>query len=164
MPRSIEHCDEKWAPVFGSSNATTNEHCDEKWAPVFGSSNATTNEHCDKKWAPVFGRSNATTDEQHWKALTILRDRTPAPDPQALALSTLGWLLSDEDRASRFLVMTGLTTDDLRASLDQQATLVAVLDFLCAHEPDLVSAAEALGQPPESLVAARHTLAGESFE
>jgi hypothetical protein len=35
---------------------------------------------------------------------------------------------------------------------------VAVLDFLCAHEPDLLGAADALAVTPETLVAARGKL------
>jgi adenine/guanine phosphoribosyltransferase-like PRPP-binding protein len=34
-----------------------------------------------------------------------------------------------------------------------------VLDFLCAHEPDLVAAAEALGLAPAAVTAARESLA-----
>ena len=34
----------------------------------------------------------------------------------------------------------------------------AVLDFLCAHEPDLVAAAEALGVAPGELAATRERL------
>lgn len=91
--------------------------------------------------------------------LTILRDPTsPVPDAQALALSALGWVLSDTDRAERFLALTGLTPDSLRASLSDPGTLLAVLDFLCAHERDLVGAADALGVSPEQLVAARRGL------
>lgn len=37
--------------------------------------------------------------------------------------------------------------------------LVAVLDFLCAHEPDLVAAAEALGVAPQELATASKGLA-----
>jgi hypothetical protein len=33
-----------------------------------------------------------------------------------------------------------------------------VLDFLCAHEPDLLAAAEALGLEPAALAAARESL------
>jgi len=33
-----------------------------------------------------------------------------------------------------------------------------VLDFLCAHEPDLIAAAEALGVEPQDLVAAGERL------
>jgi hypothetical protein len=34
-----------------------------------------------------------------------------------------------------------------------------VLDFLCAHEPDLVAAAEALGLAPAELAAIRERIA-----
>ncbi len=75
-----------------------------------------------------------------------------------LALSALGWLLGDAPRADRLLALTGLTPDALRGGLDDPAMLVAVLDFLCAHEPDLVGAADALGVRPEDLVSARESL------
>src|SRR5690606_14234191 len=78
-----------------------------------------------------------------------------ARDPSALALAALGWVLADDTRARRFLDMTGLTPDELRASLDGAATQAAVLDFLCAHEPDLMAAAEAIGIAPAALAAAR---------
>jgi hypothetical protein len=94
------------------------------------------------------------------KSLTILRDRSsPVPDSQSLALAALGWLLESESRAQRLLSLTGLTPDELRHGLGDPAVLAAVLDFLCAHEPDLVAAAEALGLKPQDLVAARESLA-----
>lgn len=65
------------------------------------------------------------------------------------------WLLSDPLRAQRFLDLTGLTPDSLRAALAEPATHRAVLDFLCAHEPDLLAAAESLGVDPAELAAAR---------
>ena len=67
-------------------------------------------------------------------------------------------MLGDSDRAGRFLALTGLTPDDLRASLGEPATLAGVLEFLCSHEPDLVAAADALGIEPKALVAARERL------
>jgi len=54
--------------------------------------------------------------------------------------------------------LTGLTPDHLRASLGEPGTLTAVLDFLCAHEADLVSAADFLGVGPEELAGARERL------
>lgn len=90
--------------------------------------------------------------------LTILREPSSPSDPQALALNALGWVLSDQDRAERFLSLTGLTPEELRASLGEPSTLGAVLDFLCAHEPDLLGAADALGVQPEMLVAVQRKL------
>ena len=79
-------------------------------------------------------------------------------DPAGLSLSALGWILSDAVRAQRFLDLTGLTPESLRAAIAEPATHRAVLDFLCAHEPDLVAAAESLGIAPAELAAARDRL------
>jgi hypothetical protein len=87
--------------------------------------------------------------------LTILKQPASPVDAQALALNALGWILGDEDRAERFLSLTGLTPDTLRASLGQPSLLRAVVDHVCAHEPDLVAAADALGVEPQQLAAAR---------
>jgi len=92
------------------------------------------------------------------KRLTILRDPSSPADPQALALGALGWLLESDSRADRFLALTGLTPAELRAGLCDPAVLGAVLEFLCAHEPDLVGAAEALGVAPPVLAAAAQGL------
>nr|WP_084591943.1 DUF3572 domain-containing protein [Novosphingobium sp. MBES04] len=85
--------------------------------------------------------------------------KADAPDPQALSLNALGWVLADGERAQRFLALTGLTPDDLRASLGDPATLAGVLEFLCAYEPDLVAAAEALGVEPQVIAEARERMA-----
>ena len=91
--------------------------------------------------------------------LTILREpQSPAPDAATLALSALGWVLGDGPRAERLLSLTGLSADELRAGLGDPALLSAVLDFLCAYEPDLVAAAEALNVTPAQLAAARESL------
>ncbi|WP_370059805.1 DUF3572 domain-containing protein [Novosphingobium sp. P6W] len=91
--------------------------------------------------------------------MTILREPpSPASDPHALALNALGWVLGDDSRAERFLSLTGLTPEELRASLGEPTTLAAVLEFLCQHEPDLLGAADALGVSPQTLVAARERL------
>lgn len=68
-------------------------------------------------------------------------------------------MLSDSARAERFLALTGLTPDALRVAVGEPATHRAVLDFLCAHEPDLLAAAEALGLGPAELAALRGRLA-----
>ena len=80
-------------------------------------------------------------------------------DPSALALQALGWVLADERRAQRFLDLTGLAPEDLRARIGTAEIQLSVLDFLCAHEPDLVSAADELGVAPAEIATARERLA-----
>ena len=77
---------------------------------------------------------------------------------EALALGALSWVLSDDGRADRFISLTGLTPEDLRARLGEREMLAAVLRFLEAHEPDLLAAADMLGLPPAALPEARRRL------
>jgi hypothetical protein len=80
------------------------------------------------------------------------------PDAAATALQALGWVLGDGPRAERFLSLTGLTPEELRAGLGDPAVQGAVLDFLCGHEADLIAASEALGMAPAALAATRERL------
>lgn len=75
-----------------------------------------------------------------------------------LALGALGWILTDTDRASRMLALTGLTPDILRHDISEKAALAAIMAFLEAHEPDLIAAAEYIGVTPQALVRARMEL------
>ncbi len=74
---------------------------------------------------------------------------------ETLALAALSWVMSEDDRAERYLSLTGLDADTLRQGLDDPAMLASVLDFLANHEPDLLRAAEALAITPEELIFAR---------
>lgn len=79
-------------------------------------------------------------------------------DDETLALAALGWTLTDDSRAERFLLLTGLTPETLRAALDRPETLAAALRFLEGHEPDLIACADALGVGPGDLPDARRRL------
>ena len=85
--------------------------------------------------------------------------QTPT-DPQALALAALAATLADDRRARRFLELTGIGTDELRRRADDPALLAALIAFLEAHEPDLISVAEEIGVEPAKLAAIRHELEG----
>lgn len=83
----------------------------------------------------------------------------PTPnDPLALALAALAATLGCDRRAQRFLELTGIGTDELRARAADPALLVGLLRFLEAHEPDLLAVAEELGANPDVLVQARREL------
>ena len=84
--------------------------------------------------------------------------RTPPNDSATIALSALAATLTDERRAERFLSITGLSPNGIRQSLGDRRTLAACLAFLESHEPDLLAVAEAIGEKPETLIAARAEL------
>lgn len=79
-------------------------------------------------------------------------------DAEALALAALAATLTDERRARRFLDLTGLDADELRARAGERSLLAALLAFLEAHEPDLLIVAKAIGKKPENLIRARAEL------
>ena len=79
-------------------------------------------------------------------------------DAEALALAALAATLTDERRARRFLDLTGLDADELRARAGERGLLAALLGFLEAHEPDLVDVAQVIGIKPEKLVSIRSEL------
>ena len=82
----------------------------------------------------------------------------PTIDAEALALSALAATLSDERRARRFLDLSGIETDELRRRAADPAILAALIRFLESHEPDLIDVAQAIGERPAALIAARAEL------
>lgn len=86
----------------------------------------------------------------------------PTPnDPLVLALAALAATLGSERRAQRFIELTGIGTEELRARAADPVLLAALLRFLEAHEPDLLAVAEEVGVGPELLVDARRQLEEE---
>jgi hypothetical protein len=84
----------------------------------------------------------------------------PAPDPETLALMALAYIAGDSDLLDRFLALSGLDLEGLKARAQDPALLGATLDFLLAHEPDLLAFAADSQVKPESIAAARRKLPG----
>ncbi|WP_425506843.1 DUF3572 family protein [Sphingomonas sabuli] len=83
---------------------------------------------------------------------------TTPTDAVSLGLIALATAVSDERRARRFLNLTGIGTEELRARAADPAILAALIRFLEAFEPDLVEVAGEIGVKPDELVAARRAL------
>lgn len=77
-----------------------------------------------------------------------------------IAISALAYIASNEDEMGRFLSLTGLAADDLRAAAKNPAFLVGVLDFFMGFEPVLLKFAEEAQLDPQEIVDARQILAG----
>ena len=84
--------------------------------------------------------------------------RETTNDPHALALAALTATLTDERRARRFLDLTGIGTDELRAKADDPTLLSALIAFLEAHEPDLIAVSAQVGVDPGRLGRVRQEL------
>jgi len=91
----------------------------------------------------------------------VLRDRSSSTDPAVLALQALAHVAGDEAMGPRFLALTGMDADALRANAGSPATLTALLDYLMANEHDLVATAEAIGVKPEALALAARKLGSD---
>lgn len=77
---------------------------------------------------------------------------------QAIALQVLIWILQDDNRAERLIAVTGITPDDMRASLDEAWLLSAAISYLEGYEPDLIQCAKDIEIAPEQLVEAAAVL------
>ncbi len=89
---------------------------------------------------------------------------TNVPEPETLALLALAHVVADEALLPRFLALSGIAPDELRGRAQDPVLLGAVLDFLLAHEPDLVAFAAAHELPPSSVARARRALPGGAVE
>ena len=85
-------------------------------------------------------------------------------DATVTGLQLLAHIFADDDLGERFMAFSGLDADDLRARAGDSALLAGLIDFVAANEPDLVAAADAIGVPPATIIAAGRALGGGASE
>jgi hypothetical protein len=84
-------------------------------------------------------------------------DRPAAED---MAVKALTLLTGDQERLARFLALTGLGPETIRAAAGSPGFLNAVLDHVAGHQELLLALSDEMGTRPETLVEARRVLAG----
>lgn len=90
----------------------------------------------------------------------VKKPQRPTADTAAtLALAGLAFLAEDAARLGRFLALTGIGPEHLRAAADSPDTLLAVLDHLLSDESLLLVFAAAKSLRPEEVGEARLALA-----
>jgi hypothetical protein len=77
-----------------------------------------------------------------------------------LAVSALVFLAGEEERLGRFLALTGLAPESLRAAAREPGFLLGVLDHVMGDENLLLGFANESGIDPQDVARARETLAG----
>jgi hypothetical protein len=90
----------------------------------------------------------------------MLRDKITNAAPEVLGLQALAHVAGDETLGPRFLALSGMDAESLKARAGEASVLAAVVAFLADHEADLVAVARQLGVTPETLAAAGRALAG----
>ena len=85
---------------------------------------------------------------------------TSRKDGEDLAVAALGFLAAEPDRLARFLALSGLGPDNLRAAAADPGFFAAVLDYVLSDEPLLLGLAAERSVPPERIAAARAALDG----
>ena len=77
---------------------------------------------------------------------------------QEIAVSALSFMVEDRDRLVRFLELSGMSPDELRAQAQAPGLLGAVLDHLLSDESLLLVFTATAGLPPEIVAPAREML------
>lgn len=81
-------------------------------------------------------------------------------DAQVIALKALAFLVSDSDRIDRFVSVTGIAPESIRARAAEVGFLGAVLEHFRSDQPLLLTFAESAGIDPETIDAAGIRLGG----
>jgi len=78
----------------------------------------------------------------------------------ALAISALSFIASEPERLCRFLALSGIRTESIRAAAREPGFLLGVLDYLTSDETLLLEFANQNDIDPEHVAIARDVLAG----
>lgn len=79
---------------------------------------------------------------------------------EMLAVDAFSWLAGQPEALGRFLALSGIGPETLRAAAADPGFLAGILDFLAGDEALLVAFAGEAGIRPDRVVAARHALGG----
>ncbi len=90
------------------------------------------------------------------------QDRRAAAE--GLAIAALAFIAGDPERLGRFLALTGIGPESIRAAAHEPRFLLGVLDHLAGEEPLLLAFAAENSIPPSAVMEARDTIAGRHWE
>jgi len=79
---------------------------------------------------------------------------------ESVAIQALGFIAEEPERLGRFLALSGIGPESLRAAAQEPNFLLGILDYLASDETVLRAFAGQLDIVPEDVVVARDVLAG----
>jgi hypothetical protein len=83
---------------------------------------------------------------------------------ESVAIQALAFLAEDPSRLSRFLAVTGLGPDQIRATANDPQFLAGVLEYLTGDEPLLLEFAQHIDTRPDEIVRACAALGRGAWE
>ena len=83
---------------------------------------------------------------------------------EALAIAALNFIAAEPERLGRFLAMSGLGPQSIRAAAREPQFLLGVLDHVAADEPLLIAFAAENSILPSAVMQARDIIAGRRWE
>jgi hypothetical protein len=87
-----------------------------------------------------------------------------ADQASLIALKALAYIAEDEERLSRFLVLTGVEADYVPTAMESPEFQAAVLEYLMTDEPTLLAFCAVEQIEPETPAAALNILTGPAGE
>jgi hypothetical protein len=98
---------------------------------------------------------------KHVQRQTVTDARKAA---ESLAIEALAFIASDPERLSRFLALTGIEPQEIRAAAQDPTFLAAVVDYVAADERLLLDFVRDNGGDPREVARACTTLRGPDWE
>ena len=89
------------------------------------------------------------------------QDRRAAAE--GLAIAALAFIAGEPERLGRFLALTGIGPESIRAAAREPRFLLGVLDHLAGEEPLLLAFAAENAISPSAVMQARDTIAGRPW-
>ena len=83
---------------------------------------------------------------------------------ESIAIQALGFLAGNPQRLARFLQLSGLNPEGIRAAATDPAFLAGVLEHVTSEEALLVAFAAEAAMKPEDIARARTILSGPAWE
>ena len=91
-----------------------------------------------------------------------LRPKVGRLDPVDLSYDALTYLAADQERISRFLMISGFTPDTIRPELGKPHFVAGLLDYVVADDRLVIGLAESVGSTPEAIYQAREVASPRS--
>ena len=79
---------------------------------------------------------------------------------EVIAIQALGWLVRNDELLPAFMRSTGISSEDLKASIEDTSLLVSVMDFILMEDQWVLDFCNFAGFDPHKLQSVRYALPG----